>query len=56
MYCRRLLKNPTYYELESLEPKDINNFLTSLVDKTLSTLYDAGCLTIEEVNHIKSFL
>ncbi|CAH1400990.1 unnamed protein product [Nezara viridula] len=47
-FFRRLLKNPTFYGLESLEAKDVNSYLSHLVDKTLLTLYYAGCVTLEE--------
>ncbi|KAK9503226.1 hypothetical protein O3M35_011843 [Rhynocoris fuscipes] len=47
-FFRRLLKNPTYYGLESLESSDINQYLSTLVDKTLLTLYYAGCVVLEE--------
>ena len=48
-FFRRLLQNPTYSELESLEPIDLNTYLSQLVDKTLVTLSDAGCAYLEEV-------
>lgn len=48
-YCfRRLLCNPTYYELASIEPNDVNRFLSSLVESTLQTLMDAGCVEVDE--------
>lgn len=47
-FFRRLLQNPSYYGLETLEPHDINTFLSSLVEKTLCTLSDAQCVFFEE--------
>lgn len=47
-YCfRRLLRNPTYYDLDSVEPKDVNYFLSNMVESVLQTLYDAGCVEID---------
>lgn len=47
-YCfRRLLRNPSYYELESVESNDVNRFLTSLVESVLRTLFDAGCIEFD---------
>ncbi|XP_059472919.1 activating signal cointegrator 1 complex subunit 3 [Neocloeon triangulifer] len=47
-FFRRLLKNPTYYGLVSLEAHDINMFLSSLVEKTVIELSNAGCVMIAE--------
>lgn len=49
-FFRRLLKNPTYYGLESLESNEVNQYLSNLINKTLLTLYYAGCLNMDEVN------
>lgn len=53
-FFRRLLKNPVYYGLESLEPADLNTYLSNLVDKTLLTLYYAGCIALDEDNRTVS--
>ncbi|XP_014260585.1 activating signal cointegrator 1 complex subunit 3 [Cimex lectularius] len=47
-FFRRLLKNPTYYGLEALDETDVNSYLSKLVDKTLLTLFYAGCVTLHE--------
>ncbi|BES93589.1 activating signal cointegrator 1 complex subunit [Nesidiocoris tenuis] len=47
-FFRRLLKNPSYYGLESKDPADVNTFLSQLVDKSLLTLYYAGCISLDE--------
>uniref|UniRef100_A0A1B6L435 U5 small nuclear ribonucleoprotein 200 kDa helicase n=1 Tax=Graphocephala atropunctata TaxID=36148 RepID=A0A1B6L435_9HEMI len=47
-FFRRLLCNPTYYGLESLEEYNINRFLSTLVEKTLITLEDAKCIVTHE--------
>lgn len=47
-FFRRLLKNPSYYNLESLEPQDVNHFLSGLVQTSLDALSAAFCVEIEE--------
>lgn len=48
-YCfRRLLRNPTYYDLESIEPDDVNRFISNLVQNVLNVLQEAGCIEIDE--------
>ena len=34
--------NPNYYQLESLEGENVNNFLSELVEKTLGELVLSG--------------
>eukprot|EP00959_Pyramimonas_sp_CCMP1952_P419071 8778441-Pyramimonas_sp.AAC.1 len=43
-FFRRLVQNPTYYNLESTEYADVNEFLSGLVENTLAELEDARCL------------
>lgn len=50
-FFRRLLKNPSYYNLESVEPQDVNYYLSNLVQSSLDALAGANCLEIEEVRH-----
>ncbi|KAL4717222.1 hypothetical protein ACJJTC_017109 [Scirpophaga incertulas] len=47
-FFRRLLKNPSYYKLESLEPQEVNYYLSNLVQTSLDVLSDAHCVEIEE--------
>ncbi|XP_039288255.1 activating signal cointegrator 1 complex subunit 3 isoform X1 [Nilaparvata lugens] len=47
-FFRRLLKNPSYYGLETLDAADVNHYLSGLVEKSLKTLEDAFCVTFEE--------
>nr|CAD7572321.1 unnamed protein product [Timema californicum] len=47
-FFRRLLQNPTYYNLESLQEHEIHGFLSALVDKALNSLLDAYCVFIDE--------
>jgi activating signal cointegrator complex subunit 3 len=52
-FFRRLLKNPTYYGLPSLEAHDINMFLSDLIEKTVVELKNAGCVIITDVGVFK---
>ncbi|KAG6462956.1 hypothetical protein O3G_MSEX013556 [Manduca sexta] len=47
-FFRRLLKNPSYYNLESIDPQDINYYLSNLVQTSLDALSRANCVEIEE--------
>lgn len=47
-FFRRLLRNPTYYELDSVEPDDVNRFLSQLVQNTVDTLCQAGCIEVDD--------
>ena len=47
-FFRRLVKNPSYYDLESVEHDALNAFLSRLVENALAQLEDAQCLTIGE--------
>lgn len=48
-FFRRLLQNPSYYKLETLEPQDINRYLSNLVQTALDTLAAASCIEFHEV-------
>lgn len=43
-YFRRLIKNPMYYNLDGLEPQNINEYLSKLVEITLKSLMDSHCV------------
>jgi activating signal cointegrator complex subunit 3 len=47
-FYRRLLINPSYYELESLDNTQVNVYLSDLIRKCLETLEAAYCVEIEE--------
>ena len=47
-FFRRLLVNPSYYELESLDHTQINQYLSQLVKSSIKTLEDSYCVTIGE--------
>ncbi|KAK9785880.1 hypothetical protein WJX73_006814 [Symbiochloris irregularis] len=47
-YYRRLLVNPSYYDLPGTSPEELSVFLSALVASTLSSLQGAGCVIVEE--------
>eukprot|EP00026_Physarum_polycephalum_P000144 Phypoly_transcript_00144.p1 GENE.Phypoly_transcript_00144~~Phypoly_transcript_00144.p1 ORF type:complete len:2136 (-),score=361.95 Phypoly_transcript_00144:17-6424(-) len=51
-FFRRLLMNPTYYNLEDTSTEAINKFLSEKVDSTLSDLETAHCITIDETEEV----
>jgi activating signal cointegrator complex subunit 3 len=57
-FFRRLFQNPTYYNLETLEPENVNYFLSNLVQQSLSTLVEAYCVSVDEVSgyHLSTLL
>nr|CAB3223427.1 activating signal cointegrator 1 complex subunit 3 [Phallusia mammillata] len=48
-FFRRLLMNPTYYELQDTDHESVNIFLSKLLEKAITDLRTSGCL--EEVNY-----
>lgn len=47
-FFRRLLVNPTYYGLESLDATQMNSFLSAMIRKCLHDLEESHCLEIGE--------
>lgn len=47
-FFRRLVKNPSYYLLNSAEEKDLNQFLSKTIQDTLDILCEAGCVVVAE--------
>ena len=45
---RRIVKNPNFYEIAGKSNQHINDFLSELVEDTLSDLSEAGCISINE--------
>ncbi len=44
-FYRRLLQNPSYYNLESTEMEDVSEFLSDMVETTMTTL-QVTCLFV----------
>ncbi|XP_073844201.1 activating signal cointegrator 1 complex subunit obelus [Musca autumnalis] len=55
-FFRRLLRNPTYYNLEGLEPSQVNSFLSQLVEKVIYELEAAACVVQNEHLLLPTFL
>ncbi|KAK9814715.1 hypothetical protein WJX72_010327 [[Myrmecia] bisecta] len=47
-FFRRLLQNPSYYDLPATSAADVNLYLSDLVEHTFAVLQDAGCMTVDE--------
>lgn len=47
-FFRRLLRNPSYYNMEGIENDEVNRFLSELIQGVLDTLQAAGCIEIDE--------
>ena len=45
---RRLAKNPTYYGLQGTTSSDINDYLSGLVEDSLTALEESGCVEIDD--------
>ncbi|KAJ4821369.1 Activating signal cointegrator 1 complex subunit 3 [Rhynchospora pubera] len=52
---RRLVANPSYYDLENIEPHSVNSYLSRLVETTFEDLEDGGCIKVEE-NSVNSLM
>lgn len=47
-FFRRLLKNPTYYNLDTIEADKMNEYMSDLVEGALELLEDARCIAIND--------
>jgi len=47
-FFRRLIKNPSYYGLENTSAATLSRFLSELVDKILTDLKNARCISVDE--------
>ena len=48
-FFRRLIMNPSYYQLEDTSNNAINKYLTKIVSNALTQLENSYCIEIEEV-------
>jgi len=48
-FFRRLLMNPSYYELVDTENDSVNKFLSGLVEDAVTQLDNSACVEIGEV-------
>ena len=47
-FFRRVVQNPSYYNLEGTEHSEINEFLSTMVEDSLNDLVHAGCVELED--------
>lgn len=52
-FFRRLLMNPSYYDLEDSSFESINSFLSKKIDSTLEALERAHCISVEDDVNLK---
>lgn len=45
-FFRRLLENPSYYDLADIEPDKVNEYLSGLVDAVVNLLADSNCVNV----------
>ncbi|KAH8295111.1 hypothetical protein KR018_007271 [Drosophila ironensis] len=55
-FFRRLLKNPSYYQLEEIEPEKVNAFMSNLVERVVFELSSAACLVERDGCLVPTFL
>ncbi|KAL7728232.1 hypothetical protein ACLKA6_005645 [Drosophila palustris] len=55
-FFRRLLRNPSYYQLEGVEPENVNAFMSSLVGKVIYELTGAACVVERDGYLVPTFL
>ncbi|XP_034488754.1 activating signal cointegrator 1 complex subunit 3 [Drosophila innubila] len=55
-FFRRLLRNPSYYQLEGVEPENVNAFMSSLVGKVVYELTGAACVVERDGYLVPTFL
>ncbi|CAK0786311.1 hypothetical protein CVIRNUC_009524 [Coccomyxa viridis] len=51
-FYRRVLQNPSYYDLDDTEPDSVSAFLSDMVERNLSLLQDAGCVEVSEEGRV----
>jgi activating signal cointegrator complex subunit 3 len=47
-FFRRLIVNPTYYQLEELDNDRINRYLSKLIQQSITTLQGSYCVNVDE--------
>lgn len=55
-FYRRLVMNPSYYDLENTESSTVNAYLSRLVTDTLQDLEDGGCIKVDEDNLVEPLM
>ncbi|XP_065206562.1 activating signal cointegrator 1 complex subunit 3 [Planococcus citri] len=47
-FFRRLLQNPTFYNISSAQQEDVNDFLSNLIKGAVTTLQNSHCVVLDE--------
>ena len=47
-FFRRLVRNPSYYDLESVDHASVNAYLSALIEGALEKLADARCVAVDD--------
>lgn len=55
-FFRRLLRNPSYYQLQGVEPENVNAFMSSLVERVVYELTGAACVVERDGQLVPTFL
>ncbi|XP_017101915.2 activating signal cointegrator 1 complex subunit 3 [Drosophila bipectinata] len=55
-FFRRLLRNPSYYQLEGIEPENVNAFMSNLVERVVYDLSAAACVVERDGCLVPTFL
>ncbi|EDX12805.1 GD19029 [Drosophila simulans] len=55
-FFRRLLRNPSYYQLQDIEPENVNKFMSNLVERVVYELSAAACLVERDGCLVPTFL
>ena len=53
-FFRRLIMNPSFYQLEETSSDAVNTFLSRVVAKSLTELESSYCIEVEEVSECSS--
>ncbi|KAK9846320.1 hypothetical protein WJX81_001437 [Elliptochloris bilobata] len=53
-FYRRLLQNPTYYDLQGTGAEDVSAFLSRMVESTLAALQESGCVALQEDQQVEA--
>ena len=48
-FFRRLIMNPSYYDLDSIEHDNVNKYLSTVVQGCIGELEGSSCLEVDEV-------
>jgi len=46
-FYRRLVQNPTFYDLQGTEPEQVSAHLSELVEASLAALEESGCVEVD---------